>query len=483
MTGEHSERDAASRSSRSLQRSSPSGLGEDIVRLLSSALEQSTSLVLISDVNGLIAYVNPRFTETTGYSSEEVLGEHVRSLRDQSVEEEGVVWSSVLERGYWSGEVQNRKKNGEPYWVNVHISPIRDADGIATYFVGVGEDVTERRRTEEDLRRSEERYRVLYEDNPSMYFTVDEQGAVMSVNRYGAAELGYEPDELVGRSVLDVFHEADREAVREQLANLLREPDEPAEWEFRKVCKDGTLIWVKEAARAVRGPDGSPIVLIVCEDITGRKGMEAELRESEARYRALLEATPDMMFRTSREGVCLDYIPAEGLEPLFVDPSQIVGVRMRDLPIPTDLVELTMDGVARALATGETQSFEYEATRGTASRDYDIRVVRVGEDEALVIVRDMTDQKRAAETLQRFREEIEETIASRMAGDTPHNLTFRELTVLQLIVKGNSDKEIGTVLGIAQRTVNKHVENILGKMGAASRTEAGVRAVREGLVD
>lgn len=453
------------------------------MRLLSSALEQSSSLVLISDVNGLIAYVNPRFSDTTGYSPEDVLGEHVRSLRDQSVEEEESVWGSVLERGYWSGEVQNRKKNGDLYWVNVHISPIRDGDGNVTHFVGVGEDVTDRRRTEADLRRSEERYRALYEDNPSMYFTVDEHGTVMSVNRHGAAELGYRPPELVGRSVLDVFHEEDREAVREQLSSLLRTPDELAAWEFRKVRKDGTQLWVKEVSRVVRGPDGQLIVLIVCEDITARKEAEAELRESEARYRAVLEAIPDMMFRVRGDGICLDYVPAEGLAPLLFDPSQIVGVNLRGMPVPADLIELSMGAVETALETGEPQAFEYVATRGNESRDYDTRVVRSGEDEALVIVRNVTAQRQAQEALQRFREEIEETIASRMAGDTPYGLTFRELTVLQLIVKGNSDKEIGTVLGIAQRTVNKHVENILGRMGAASRTEAGVRAVREGLVE
>jgi PAS domain S-box-containing protein len=133
-----------------------------------------------------------------------------------------------------------------------------------------------RRRAEKALRESEERYRALYEDNPSMYFTMDAQGTVLSVNRFGAQELGYEAGELVGKPVLNVFHPDDREAVREQFAQCLEKPAEVAHWEFRKIRKDGSVLWVKESARAVTRADGNPVVLVVCEDITERKQAEEE---------------------------------------------------------------------------------------------------------------------------------------------------------------------------------------------------------------
>ena len=109
---------------------------------------------------------------------------------------------------------------------------------------------------------------------------------------------------------------------------------------------------------------------------------------------------------------------------------------------------------------------------------YDGRTVRV------VAIRDVAHRKRAEEALQEAREELESRVERRMQRGNAHGLTFRELTVLHLVAAGESDKEIAATLGISTLTASKRLANILlHKMGAASRTEAGVRALREGLLD
>lgn len=142
-------------------------------------------------------------------------------------------------------------------------------------------EITERRRAETALRHSEERYRTLYENNPSMYFTVDATGKVLSVNRFGAEQLGYTVAELAGQPVLNVFHPEDKAEVLQQLQTCLQNPTQLFHWELRKIHKNGTLLWVKEHAHAVREVEGKTVVLIVCEDITAHKRMELALRESE----------------------------------------------------------------------------------------------------------------------------------------------------------------------------------------------------------
>ena len=101
----------------------------------------------------------------------------------------------------------------------------------------------------------------------------------------------------------------------------------------------------------------------------------------------------------------------------------------------------------------------------------------------VVVARDVTERKRAEKALRKAREDIESRVERRVQEVNGYRLTFRELTVLHLVAAGKADKEIATVLGISRLTAHKHVANILGKMGAASRTEAGVRALREGLLD
>jgi PAS domain S-box-containing protein len=142
-------------------------------------------------------------------------------------------------------------------------------------------EIERRRGAERALRESEERYRILFEQNPLMYFTLDGDGTVLAVNAPGARQLGWPREELVGRPVLDVFHEEDREAVQEQFRRCLDQPDRTFEWRFRKVTRDGRTIWVEENARSIHGPDGRPRVLVTCQDVTERLEAERERREME----------------------------------------------------------------------------------------------------------------------------------------------------------------------------------------------------------
>lgn len=124
---------------------------------------------------------------------------------------------------------------------------------------------------------------LLYQRSPLMYFTVDLDGRIVGANRTALEQLGYRRDELIGRPVTDVFHEEDRDAARRHLELGLREPDVTHAWALRKCRRDGDVMWVEEWARAVPGPHGGQELLVVCQDITARRGAEQALRDSEAR--------------------------------------------------------------------------------------------------------------------------------------------------------------------------------------------------------
>ncbi len=162
------------------------------------------------------------------------------------------------------------QKTRQPSWEDEQLME------IATNLAGIA---IERWQGLDALERSEERYRVLYEDNPTMYFTVSPTGTVLSVNQFGASQLGYSVDELVGGSVLKILHPDDRENAWANLEGLFLKPNDVQHWEFRKVRKDGSILWVKETARVIGLSEISPVVLIVCEDIALRKEAERALQE------------------------------------------------------------------------------------------------------------------------------------------------------------------------------------------------------------
>lgn len=190
---------------------------------------------------------------------------------------------------------------------------------------------SQRKRAEEALRGSEERYRTLYNATPSMYFTVDVGGTVLSVNRFGAEQLGYSPEELIGQPVLSVFYEEDKETVRRQLASAFQDSSRIAQWEFRKVRKDGTVIWVSGVVRIVPDETGRPRALIVCENITDRKRLEAALQESVERF--------DLAVRGSNEGLwdvqyVPDLVPFSPQYPIWYSPrfKEMLGYEDHEFP-------------------------------------------------------------------------------------------------------------------------------------------------------
>jgi len=134
---------------------------EKKLKQLSQAVEQSPVSIVITDTAGTIEYVNPKFIEITEYSRDEVIGKNPRVLKSGHTpsHEYDRLWEMLMSGQEWNGEFHNRKKSGELYWEFARVSPIINANGETTHFLAVKEDITERKRAQENLRRIEERLR------------------------------------------------------------------------------------------------------------------------------------------------------------------------------------------------------------------------------------------------------------------------------------------------------------------------------------
>ncbi len=122
----------------------------------------------------------------------------------------------------------------------------------------------------------EQRLRAAFDEAPAMLFTVGADGTVLEVNRFGAESLGYTLAELTGTAVSELFFPDDRERAAACVAETLAANGAPRSWELRKVRRDGSVLWVRETARAVRMPDGRAAALVLCEDVTATKEAEVE---------------------------------------------------------------------------------------------------------------------------------------------------------------------------------------------------------------
>ena len=319
---------------------------------------------------------------------------------------------------------------------------------VLTVFVVVAIMLVEfsetRGRDHRALQASEERWKAVFENTPTMYFMVDQSGIILSVNPFGAEQLGYRVEELLGTPVLDVFHEADREAVQRHVSTCLTHLGQTMMWEFRKVRKDGRIIWVRETAKAVRFASSEHVVLVACEDITERKRAEEAARAAKVRFEGILEIAQDAIISVdSTQRIILFN---QGAEKVFgYTQAEIIG-RPLDLLLPQgveDVHRKHIEDFARSPDVPRTMEQRREVSGrrkdgGEFPAEASISKLDLGSQLVFtVILRDITERKRTEAML---------------AG---------EKRVLEMVAKGDS---LSQILDSLCRLVEEQAPDILASI-------------------
>ncbi len=271
--------------------------------------------------------------------------------------------------------------------------------------------ITERRRAEEIVQESEQRFCQLAENIRQVFWMSDlRKPEMIYISPAYEQVWGQTCQSLYERpeSFLDAVHPADRERVLGSVAAQLR--GEETSLEYRIVRSDGSERWIWDRGFPIKDPSGQVYrVAGIAEDVTERKRAEEVLRHSEAINRALLNAIPDLIFRFGQDGTYLDFKAAKDLEPL-VPPSEFLGRKVTEV-LPAEIAQQALHCIREALQSGKTQVFEYQLAQNGEPRDYETRIVAMGRAEVLAIVRDITERKQAERALreseQRYRQLVE----------------------------------------------------------------------------
>jgi len=389
--------------------------------------ESVRDAVIVADANtGSMVLWNPAAEAIFGYSTAEALGMSVEELvPDYLKARHRAGMAGYRDTGHGRYIDSNTaldlpavRKSGEEICVELTLSPIEPVDGAAVegrFVLAIVRDATDRKRAEEDLRESEERYRLIARATNEAIWDSDLLADRQTWDGAFETMFGYPLQiETNGAWWEERVHPEDRERVLSKIDSVLRGAGETWSDEYRFRRADGTYATVVDRAYVVRDARGEPVRVIgSMMDVTQHRHAEEALRTSEAELRALLAAMTDVILVLDAEGRYLSIAPTN--PSLLYRPSdELVGRTLHEV-MPQEQADVFLEHIRRALETQRPVDTEYSLRIGGQEVWFAGTVSPMQEDSVIYVARDITERKRVEEEVRRLNADLEDRVAERTA--------------------------------------------------------------------
>lgn len=294
-----------------------SKLTEEELRKLSLAVEQSPASIIITDPKGNIEYVNPKFEEISGYTSAESVGRNPRFLKsgDKPISEYREMWDTISAGHEWRGQFQNKRKDSSLYWESATISPLRGDNGQITHFIAIKEDITARKRAEDQLRLNA----TVFDTTNEGIMVTDQNNRIVTVNPAFCRITGYQSSEVVGKKPSVLASGKHDEKFYDELWQQI---NKRGFWsgEIWNRRKNGVIYPEWLSITAIRDDDGNiKEHVAVFSDITQRKEDEEQIRY-QAEYDALTQLpNRTLLFDRLKQSISFARREKAKLALLFLD--------------------------------------------------------------------------------------------------------------------------------------------------------------------
>jgi two-component system NtrC family sensor kinase len=402
---------------------------EESLRKLSQALEQSPVSVIITDPDGNIEYVNRRFVQATGYTVAEVLGKNPRILKSghTSEEEYRTLWQTLKAGGDWSGEFLNKAKDGSLFWERAIVTSIKNEAGQIAHLLALKEDITERKQAEEALRQERVFTNAVLDSVPGLPYLFDVDGRLVRWNKKQEEATGYSAAELAHMHITDWFRGEDVAYIAGRMAKVFAEGY--ADAEATLVTKDGTGIpFYFTGVRLIL--DGKTYLAGIGIDISALKTAEEAIRKSEMLYRTLFQSANDAIFILKHDlfsdcnAMATRMFGCSREELVGHCPAEFSPARQPD---GRDSAEASLEKIRLAM-DGKPQFFGWTHRRADGSlvlAEISLnRIEAYSEPTLLAIVRDVTERKKAEESLRELSQAVEQSPVNVIITDTDGNIEY-----------------------------------------------------------
>jgi PAS domain S-box-containing protein len=290
-------------------------------------------------------------------------------------------------------------KNGKEKILEVNSYIIQENGTKPKFAEGIFKDITKKYNSLKLVQHSEKKLRTIINNIPDEIILLDMNLKIQYINPTAYDIIGFYPNELIGSTVLTQIHKNDGSKIDEAF-NILKSGNRVKSLKVRVQHKRGYYIPVSVNANLIK-MNGEEKIVAVVRDISERKAIEKELRESERKFKQILEAIPDLFLLVSSDFVVLDYV---GKEYLYLPPKDVLGKELNDI-LPSDKAKPSMDAIRKTLKTNEIQTNEYELMIQEKKRFFEARHLPISESKVGIFIRDITERKRMEREMKKSQEQ------------------------------------------------------------------------------
>ncbi|WP_243459213.1 sensor domain-containing protein [Metabacillus bambusae] len=380
-----------------------------------SFVRDSKDSIHIIDNEGKVQFINEAFTEIFGFTREEVIGRDFPTVPDWLKSETNNLYDEVLNGKTIQGiDVKRQQKSGELLDISLTLSPLYDEFGHVIGISGIGRDITEKKKSERELIGLKELLELVWNNTTDVIFMIDHYGAIVQANPTFEEMFDWKVEEIKQMSPPPINLEIQTKQL-EGFLTRLREGEKFVNFETQRKRKDGTIIDVLATYRKI--DKGNILAMATYKDVTDSRQIMNKLKESEERYRNLVEASPEALVVHSEGGIT--YINQAGLDLLKAkSPSQVIGNPVMDFVHPSDRKQV-VQRIQQAInqgKKGETLEERFLTLDGDMiyAETASVPIQDHGKTSVLVMFRDITTKRRAEKAMreseERFRIIAEHTL-------------------------------------------------------------------------